>query len=216
MLFRSVEDTGIGIAPQDLERIFLPFERGSAGRRSTVPGTGLGLTITHLLTELMGGELSVQSVMGQGSTFSVRMYLREIACPPEHQVGSPAYRAERLLHRPITGYVGPRKTLLVVDDQPIQRQMLAGMLLPSATITCLLAALFVQIEQAPAVQAVLRGVIPATGGMDVYASVFKATTGCSMAGGSCCAHSMTKSPRPPSKLSNSSVLMALPTGWRDA
>jgi CheY-like chemotaxis protein len=79
---------------------------------------------------LMGGELSVQSVMGQGSTFSVRMYLREIACPPEHQEGSPAYRAERLLHRPITGYVGPRKTLLVVDDQPIQRQMLAGMLLP--------------------------------------------------------------------------------------
>jgi signal transduction histidine kinase/CheY-like chemotaxis protein len=126
----EVIDTGIGIAPQDLERIFLPFERGSGGRRSSEPGTGLGLTITHLLTELMGGELSVQSVMGQGSTFSVRLYLREIACPPEHREGSPAFRAERLLHRPITGYVGPRKTLLVVDDQPIQRQMLAGMLLP--------------------------------------------------------------------------------------
>jgi len=126
----EVIDTGIGIAPQDLERIFLPFERGSAGRRSSEPGTGLGLTITHLLSELMGGELSVQSVMGQGSTFSVRLYLREIACPSEHQQGSPAFRAERLLNRPITGYQGPRKTLLVVDDQPIQRQMLAGMLLP--------------------------------------------------------------------------------------
>jgi signal transduction histidine kinase/DNA-binding response OmpR family regulator len=128
----EVEDTGIGIAPQDLERIFLPFERGSAGRRSTVPGTGLGLTITHLLTELMGGELSVQSVVGQGSTFSARLYLREIAAPAAPQLHKePKDEAARQLRlRPITGYEGPRKTLLVVDDQPIQRQMLAGMLLP--------------------------------------------------------------------------------------
>jgi signal transduction histidine kinase/CheY-like chemotaxis protein/purine-cytosine permease-like protein len=123
----EVIDTGIGIAPQDMERIFLPFERGSGGRRSSEPGTGLGLTITHLLTELMGGELGVQSVMGQGSTFSVRMYLREIVAPARLPgLGSRA----RPRHRPIVGYLGPKKTLLVVDDQPIQRQMLAGMLLP--------------------------------------------------------------------------------------
>ncbi|MBI5925354.1 MAG: response regulator [Aquabacterium sp.] len=126
----EVLDTGIGIAPQDLERIFLPFERGSGGRRSSEPGTGLGLTITHLLTELMGGELSVQSVMGQGSTFSVRLYLREIVAPPESKLRENGERTMRLLQRPITGYEGKRKTLLVVDDQPIQRQMLAGMLLP--------------------------------------------------------------------------------------
>ncbi len=123
----EVIDTGIGIAPQDLERIFLPFERGSAGRRRSDPGTGLGLTITHLLTELMGGELSVHSVLGQGSTFSVRLYLREISAPP---APPPAALGGRPRHRPITGYTGPRRTLLVVDDQPIQRQMLAGMLLP--------------------------------------------------------------------------------------
>jgi signal transduction histidine kinase/CheY-like chemotaxis protein len=128
----EVEDSGIGIAPQDLERIFLPFERGSAGRRSAAPGTGLGLTITHLLTELMGGELSVQSVVGQGSTFSARLYLREIAAPAApHLSGHHRDEASRQLRlRPVTGYEGPRKTLLVVDDQPIQRQMLAGMLLP--------------------------------------------------------------------------------------
>ena len=120
----EVLDTGIGIAPQDLERIFLPFERGSAGRRSSEPGTGLGLTITHLLTELMGGELSVQSTLGQGSTFSVRLYLREISPP----AAPPRLAAQHF--RPVTGYSGPRRTLLVVDDQPIQRQMLAGMLLP--------------------------------------------------------------------------------------
>jgi len=117
----EVEDTGIGIAPQDQERIFLPFERGSAGRRSSEAGTGLGLSITHLLTELMGGELTLRSKVGQGSTFVVRMYLREIEAPD--------LKAVRNL-RPIVGYLAPRRTLLVVDDQPIQRQLLASLLLP--------------------------------------------------------------------------------------
>ena len=120
----EVSDTGIGIAPQDLERIFLPFERGSAGRRNSVPGTGLGLTITHLLTELMGGDLSVTSTPGQGSTFTVRLYLRELA---ESSLKALPFHPR---HRPITGYTGQRRTLLVVDDQPIQRQMLAGLLAP--------------------------------------------------------------------------------------
>ena len=124
----EVIDTGIGIAPQDMERIFLPFERGSGGRRSSEPGTGLGLTITHLLSELMGGELTVQSVMGQGSTFSVRLYLREISAPISAPLRAPAGMLPDL--RPVTGYVGARRTLLVVDDQPLQRQLLAGLLLP--------------------------------------------------------------------------------------
>jgi signal transduction histidine kinase/DNA-binding NarL/FixJ family response regulator len=116
----EVIDTGIGIAAQDQERIFLPFERGSAGRRTGDPGTGLGLTITHLLTQLMGGELTLKSTPGEGSTFIVRLYLREVSAPTR----------PRLPHRPVTGYVGPRRTLLVVDDQPTQRQMLVGMLVP--------------------------------------------------------------------------------------
>jgi CheY-like chemotaxis protein len=117
----QVIDTGIGIAARDLERIFLPFERGSAGRRRGESGTGLGLTITHLLTQLMGGELTVESTPGQGSTFTVRLYLSEIAVPAQRSVTH---------HRPITGYIGARRRLLVVDDHPTQRQMLAGMLLP--------------------------------------------------------------------------------------
>ncbi|HEY9067442.1 MAG TPA: ATP-binding protein [Burkholderiaceae bacterium] len=117
----QVIDTGIGIAAEDLERIFLPFERGSAGRRTGEPGTGLGLTITHLLTELMGGELTVSSSPGEGSTFTVRLYLSETAEPGDAQLPR---------HRPVSGYIGARRSLLVVDDQPTQRQMLAGMLLP--------------------------------------------------------------------------------------
>jgi signal transduction histidine kinase/CheY-like chemotaxis protein/purine-cytosine permease-like protein len=120
----EVIDTGIGIAPQDLERIFLPFERGSAGRRAAHPGTGLGLTITHLLTELMGGELAVESEPGRGSTFSVRLYLRELTESSLKSLPRPPR------HRPISGYAGRRRTLLVVDDQPIQRQLIAGLLAP--------------------------------------------------------------------------------------
>ncbi len=117
----QVIDTGIGIAEQDLERIFMPFERGSAGRRSGDPGTGLGLTITHLLTQLMGGELTVKSTPGEGSTFTARLYLNEVSAPGPRGV---------VHHRPVTGYAGARRSLLVVDDHPTQRQMLAGMLLP--------------------------------------------------------------------------------------
>ncbi|MDI3380119.1 ATP-binding protein [Xenophilus aerolatus] len=116
----DVIDTGPGVAPQDRQRIFLPFERGSVGRRAGEPGTGLGLTITGLLTSLMGGELALADSSSRGSTFSVRIYLREVA--------DPGPQAEP--QRPISGYFGPRRTLLVVDDQPVQRQMLAGLLMP--------------------------------------------------------------------------------------
>jgi len=127
----DVVDTGIGIASQDLERIFLPFERGSAGRRNAVPGTGLGLTITHLLTELMGGQLSVNSIAGQGSTFTARLYLPSTHPPQvDKRLAFNTPQQRRHDYHPVMGYEGPRKQLLVVDDQPLQRQMLAGMLLP--------------------------------------------------------------------------------------
>ncbi|TAG00105.1 MAG: response regulator [Burkholderiales bacterium] len=116
----DVIDTGIGIAHQDQRRIFLPFERGAAGRQRGEPGTGLGLTITALLASLMGGDLTLQSEPGKGSTFSVRLYLRETNDP-----GPTANPVRRVL-----GFFGARKNLLVVDDQPVQRQMLSGMLLP--------------------------------------------------------------------------------------
>ena len=120
----EVVDTGIGIALQDQQRIFLPFERGSAGRRVSEAGTGLGLTITHLLTDMMGGELTLHSRPGWGSTFTVRLYLPGIAPDPAQSPGHGS------LLRPVTGYAGARRTLLVVDDQPLHRQLLAGLLMP--------------------------------------------------------------------------------------
>jgi signal transduction histidine kinase/CheY-like chemotaxis protein/purine-cytosine permease-like protein len=120
----DVIDTGIGIAAQDQERIFLPFERGSAGRRARDSGTGLGLTITHLLTDMMGGELLLKSRPGQGSTFSLRLYLPPIPSDPKNPLPIPTTL------RAITGYLGERRTVLVVDDQPLHRQLLASILMP--------------------------------------------------------------------------------------
>lgn len=67
----EVEDSGAGIAPEDLQKIFEPFARGSADRR--IEGTGLGLPITRRLVDAMKGQLSVTSQPGKGSTFSVEL-----------------------------------------------------------------------------------------------------------------------------------------------
>jgi signal transduction histidine kinase len=67
----AVEDTGVGIAPAMLERIFQPFVQGEGGYTRAHPGTGLGLTISRRLARLMGGDLTVESVQGEGSRFTL-------------------------------------------------------------------------------------------------------------------------------------------------
>ena len=124
----EVCDTGCGIPQEDMERIFLPFERGTGAEPASVPGTGLGLTITRLLVELAGGQLTVSSTPGCGSVFRVKLYLPRVANP-------------RLALRPerdIRGYAGRRQRLLVVDDQPSQSRLIADMLRPRGFVveTC--------------------------------------------------------------------------------
>ncbi|TSE30224.1 Aerobic respiration control sensor protein ArcB [Tepidimonas thermarum] len=75
----EVTDTGPGMSAAELERVFEPFARGAAASRAA--GAGLGLTIARMLTELMGGELTVRSALGQGTTFRLRLYLPEVAAP---------------------------------------------------------------------------------------------------------------------------------------
>ncbi len=116
----EVEDTGIGISAEDIERIFLPFERSQSANQRKEVGTGLGLAISNMLAHIMGGELTVQSTPGQGSVFRLRLYLREVREPAR-----PADAAAR----PV-GYLGPRKRLLVVDDHASQRVILREMLEP--------------------------------------------------------------------------------------
>jgi len=116
----TVEDTGVGIHESDLERIFQPFERArSAGTKATV-GTGLGLTITSLLTKIMGGDITVRSEVGKGSTFRVKLLLSEVSRP----------RIAPTIDRRVCSYAGPRQTILVVDDNEIQRDLIYELLAP--------------------------------------------------------------------------------------
>jgi PAS domain S-box-containing protein len=88
LVFR-VADTGIGMSAEQMERIFKPFEQADGSTTRKFGGTGLGLTITHRLIELMGGEIRVRSTPGQGSAFEVR--LPYVAAPPNEP--SPARMA---------------------------------------------------------------------------------------------------------------------------
>ncbi|MGO3935036.1 ATP-binding protein [Rhodopseudomonas pseudopalustris] len=116
----EVRDTGPGIHADDLERIFAPFERGALGVSQPHTGTGLGLTISKLLAGVMGGDLSVTSALGQGSTFRVKLLLSEVTNPTR----------SRAIRAPILGYHGPRKTILITDDDPAQRNLLQELLAP--------------------------------------------------------------------------------------
>ena len=116
-----VSDTGEGIAPENLERIFRPFERV---RRpgSTSTGTGLGLTITRLLTEIMGGDISLLSRIDEGSQFTISLLLSAITQKPNQPIA--------LVEQPISGYQESIKRILVVDDESSHRQLMKSMLLP--------------------------------------------------------------------------------------
>ena len=116
----EIIDTGIGIPKEDIERIFEPFERGRLSATHFIPGTGLGLTIAHLLTELMGGELTVESELGKGSTFRVRLMLSRAADMHEPPRDGPR----------ICGYQGLRRKILVVDDDPAHIQLVCDILSP--------------------------------------------------------------------------------------
>ncbi|WP_257169508.1 ATP-binding protein [Bradyrhizobium sp. SRS-191] len=116
----EVIDTGPGIQPDDLERIFAPFERGALGVAQPQTGTGLGLTISRLLAGVMGGDIKVESKVGTGSTFKVKILLSEVTNPTRHAP----------VKAPVAGYLGPRKTILVTDDDPVHRDLLREVLTP--------------------------------------------------------------------------------------
>ena len=69
----QVADTGPGIAPDDLQRVFDRFYRADPSRSRSTGGTGLGLTIARRLVEAHGGSIEAESVVGQGSRFTIRM-----------------------------------------------------------------------------------------------------------------------------------------------
>lgn len=117
----QVSDTGIGMSPESLSQIFLPFEQvGDAKRHSE--GTGLGLAISHNIITLMGSQIQVQSQLGVGSTFFFEV---DFPLVLEWQQSAMTATGQQLV-----GYEGRKQTVLVVDDKWENRSVIVHLLEP--------------------------------------------------------------------------------------
>jgi signal transduction histidine kinase/CheY-like chemotaxis protein len=108
----SVSDTGIGIAPEDQQRIFEEFRQAGGDSARKGEGTGLGLTLAKKFVELHGGKIWVESVVGRGSTFIFTLPVRE-----PHLVEAPA--------APILTPSAQSQLILVIEDDPLSAKLLS-------------------------------------------------------------------------------------------
>jgi PAS domain S-box-containing protein len=117
LLHFEVRDTGLGMAPEVVEKLFQPFAQADASTTRHFGGTGLGLSIVKRLSELMGGSVSVASSAGVGTSFSVMLPCEALSTS-----------SERLLESP---HAAVSRRILVVDDNDTNRRVLRGQLLPA-------------------------------------------------------------------------------------
>lgn len=117
----SVRDTGCGIPADRLASIFDSFEQVDAGTTRRYGGTGLGLAISRRLAQIMGGDLTVDSVLNQGTVFELTL--------PSEVVAAPAVRARGLVS-PLTGEGLAGRRILAAEDHPVNRQILTLLLEP--------------------------------------------------------------------------------------
>ncbi|MEM7345767.1 MAG: ATP-binding protein, partial [Chloroflexota bacterium] len=120
----EIEDTGLGIAPEELDALFEPFAQTESGRQS-LEGTGLGLPLSRQFVQLMGGELTVESVVNGGSTFSFEI-------PVEVVSATSITTADEGPTRQVIALAPdqPRYRILIVDDNWTNRQLLLRLLNP--------------------------------------------------------------------------------------
>ena len=110
-LIFTVSDTGIGIAPQEQNRIFDMYYKSSDGRRLSIVGSGIGLSVSKALTEAMGGNINLQSQLNQGSSFSVHL--------PTELMAEPAQ---------VAAVSCPSLTILLVEDVPLNAEIASNLL----------------------------------------------------------------------------------------
>ena len=128
LLCVEIRDTGIGIRPEDMEKLFAKFERIEEERNRTVEGTGLGMAITQNLLVMMGSRLEVDSIYGKGSIFGfkLRQGVRSTAAigAQNGTQGNGQPRREKYRVR----FTAPDARILMVDDTEINRFVFSGLL----------------------------------------------------------------------------------------
>ena len=128
----SVKDTGIGIKEEDIKKLFQKFERVDLQQNSTVEGSGLGLAITKNLLELMHGSINVESVYGEGSTFTVVLPQRVVSV---EAVGDFKMKFEKSIQEAKVyqeSFRAPDAHILIVDDTRMNLTVAVGLLKKTA------------------------------------------------------------------------------------
>lgn len=128
MIIVTVRDTGIGIKPEDMSRLFDEYGRVDELRNRAIEGTGLGLPIVRKLLEKMGSRLEVESVYGQGSVFSFRLRQRVVDWTPMGDFNEARRRLTEQAEDTTAGFRASRAKLLVVDDNQVNLTVVKGLL----------------------------------------------------------------------------------------
>lgn len=128
MLEISVEDTGIGIKTEDMDKLFDSFTRLDQEKNHTVEGTGLGLNITKKLIGMMDGEISVESAYGTGTTFTVRIPQQIVDSHPIGNFNKAYLRRMKQSKRYRGTFTAPDVRILTVDDNEMNQQVIKGLL----------------------------------------------------------------------------------------
>ena len=117
----SVIDTGIGIKPEDMQKLFMQFERIEEKRNINIEGTGLGMSITRSLLEMMGSELEVESVYGEGSTFAFDLEQIVVAWDElgDHEQSYNDRQTNKEKEKYVEKLHAPEAKVLVVDDNKV-------------------------------------------------------------------------------------------------
>ena len=123
----SVTDTGAGIRKEDMDKLFKPFERIEEKKNRDIEGTGLGMTIVQSLLFLMGSQLNVESVYGEGSTFAFDLVQKVVDWEP---IGDYArsYEKSRQKEDYHQQFIAPSARVLVVDDVPMNLKVFVNLL----------------------------------------------------------------------------------------
>ena len=123
----SVEDTGIGIREEDMDRLFGEFERIEESRNRYVEGTGLGMSITKSLLDMMGSSLEVKSRYGEGSSFSFILKQKVVSPSPLGDYAA-SYREHLMKHQKYKeAFTAPDAQILVVDDNLMNLTVFKGL-----------------------------------------------------------------------------------------
>jgi signal transduction histidine kinase/CheY-like chemotaxis protein len=128
MLHVSVKDTGIGIKKEDLDKLFVAFERIEEKKNRNIEGTGLGMAIAQSFLNMMGSKLQVESEYGKGSEFSFDLKQEVVKWEPlgEFDAAFKRFISERELYR--VKFTAPNARILVVDDTEVNLKVFVNLL----------------------------------------------------------------------------------------